>query len=283
MASLLHPMRLHVIHRAAAGGGKRRPEFFSKRVALLSLLRTARACRPPPAITFLNDGEIDPQRLGLMEDAGDVVALSGIGNSPSYRRVLALVDALEADPDDLVFLAEDDYVYVEDALSALLEAAQSVRAADYFTLHDHPNYQRRGGGHRGPSHELAGRSWFSVDNATMSFAARVGRLRADLWIHWLGAQQDFPHDEGIWGAIFARRGFRLAGAMARVDLVPWDRLVLQRAGGRLVRRSEPPVMVCPVPTLATHGEVTDVAAGVDWRAEVGAIEAWAREAGLAAG
>lgn len=274
-------MQVHAIYRSSPSGGKRRPEWFSKRTALLSFLRAARACSAEVRIAFLNDGEIGNDCRVLMDGAGDVIQLGGIGNCRSYRVALAHLEQVVGAPGDLAYLAEEDYVYVEDAFDELVQVAARVPDADYFNLHDHPDYYRAGDMPHRQWFEAGARRWRTVDHATMTFGARLDRLRRDAWLHWLGTQKDYPHDGGIWKAALGAPRYRLASAVGGVDLVPHDSLVLRHAIKAWAPGGKPSaMMVVPVPTLATHAEVTDIAPGVDWESEVDAVVAWGSAQGL---
>ncbi|HEU0317524.1 MAG TPA: hypothetical protein VFR49_09360, partial [Solirubrobacteraceae bacterium] len=58
-----------------------------------------------------------------------------------------------------------------------------------------------------------------------------------------------------------------------------DSLVLRHAAKALVT-ARPELIAAPWPTLATHGELDDTAAGIDWQAEVDDVADWARRRGL---
>src|SRR4051812_50003021 len=79
--------------------------------------------------------------LGRMRETGEVLAATRSGGAGSY---LSAVDfALERlDDGDLVYLAEDDYLYTEDAFAALLAAARELPQASYFGLYAAILWQR---------------------------------------------------------------------------------------------------------------------------------------------
>jgi hypothetical protein len=264
-------VRIHVIYRSARSAGKRRPPYFDHRVALLSFLRSVEACGDAVRVHFLNDGEIPPDRLELMQGRGEVTDTGGVGNCGSHRAALCLAEALPAAEDDVVYFSEDDYIYRAGAFPALLVAAAQIRRADYFCLQYPPTIPQPADRRAAPE----GQRWVGVRSATMTFGVRSGRLARDSWIHWLGTRQDYPHDQAIWPSTLGGPRYRLAHALGRTPIVAHDSLVLRHAAKAIftARRER---IAAPWPTLATHGELDDTAEGVDWPAEVEDVADWAR-------
>jgi hypothetical protein len=127
---------LRVLHRSYGGDNtKPRPEYYSKLLALAALLRAADALDVAPELVFINDGPMPDERLRVMERFGEVRSVRrGGSDTNSYREMLADENARTGQPDDLIWLAEDDYLYVPDALRQLVIGAAATRA-DYFTLY----------------------------------------------------------------------------------------------------------------------------------------------------
>jgi hypothetical protein len=274
-------MKLYIVYRSSESPGKNRPPYFTKRRALLSLLRAAAELDSDVVdITFLNDGEIGPDRLQLMERAGTVNSLPGLGNSRSYRQAIGLVDRLGANDVDIAYLAEDDYLYVPSALKELVAAARSIPEATYFTLYDHPDrYSRDTDSSNGSRIWVAGdRHWRTTDSTCMTFAARVHSLRSDSWMHWLGTRKDYPDDSNMWRALQGADAYRATSSMAEIPVIPPDRLVWRHVVKRVLRlsRGGPALLVSPMPSLATHAEDGLTAPFVDWEQVAEEAESWAR-------
>lgn len=130
------PRPLRVLHRSYGGDNtKPRPAYYSKLLALAALLRAADALDVAPELVFLNDGPMPDERLRVMERFGEVRSVRrGGSDTNSYREMLADENARTGEPDDLIWLAEDDYLYVPDALRQLVAGAAAT-GADYFTLY----------------------------------------------------------------------------------------------------------------------------------------------------
>lgn len=248
-----------MIYRSTGGANrKRRPAYFDKLVSVLSLIRSAVECPDDVELIFVNDGPMTEPRLRVMEQYGSVVSLAGIGNSASYRRAVSLV-ASENWPDtDIVYLCEDDYLHVPRALTVLVKAAEAIPRGSYFGLYDHPDRQARAQHPaRGAASVLVGpNDWQPVESVCMTFAARVGALRADRWLHWLWTVPHTPRDQKLW-------------------------LTLQRLGPfRFLPRVHRRVLLSAVPGCATHLEDGVIASDIDWNAIAADTKQWAIEQGL---
>jgi hypothetical protein len=239
-------VKLHVLYRiCATENTKFRPEFYSKSLALKSFLAALSGVDAVGDVQFLCDGPVPADLVDTMRPAGVIVDTPGLGNSGSYRRALAMFrESTHWKGSDLVYFAEDDYLYRPNALRQLCAAARAIRRASFFTPYDHPDYstlaphlefRRR---HTRQRWTINGRSWRSVRGTTMTFAARVGAMRRTAPVHELWSQGEHPLDWQLWTAVTVSP--------------PFPR-----------RRA---VMVAPCPSLATHLEQPFLAVGVDWPA-----------------
>jgi hypothetical protein len=270
---------LHLVYRYAPGAGaKPRPTFFSKDSCLAAFLRTASAVDGAD-ITFLHDGEATPERRRQLSEWGELIELPSVGNARSKRAALSLLELRRWSDDDLVYFAEDDYLFVPDAFKRLLHAAAADPNAQFFTLYDHPDYQRlalhrRFARRRGAGIVVDGTRWSQVRSTTMSFAARVGALRELSWAFWLGTRGSYPDDFGVFSGLQHTGPHLLLRAIAAGRSLR-DIDIARSLAARLVRRDECQWrLIAPVPSLATHVEVDMLAAGVDWEAEARAADEW---------
>lgn len=270
-------MRIHVLYRSTASENqKARPLWYSKDVALLSLVRALEQCQEVGDIVFVNDGPgIPDSRLQRMHAAGEVVELDRRGNGGSYRYLLALAEVRPWADDDVVYFAEDDYLYLPSAMAELSRAIRAVPRASFFTLYDHSDnydhpvqlsFARR---HRDDQWRVGEREWRAIRSTTLTFAARRADLRAQLWMHFLGTD-DHPADDYIWGAsqTFTGRGLiptlfgctnprnRLSVNLKRAGLFVQDYRVHRKRG----------FLIAPTNSLATHIQEPFLAPGVDWAA-----------------
>ncbi len=232
--------RLNIFYRSTGGENtKGRPPYYGKVLALRSFLNAFRHVRERASITFVNDGPMPEERVEFMKKWGEVVPLPGLGNSPSYRETIRMATALPAD--QLVYFAEDDYLYTEEALIALLAAFDELPTVDYVTLYDHlDRYTRTDDSRSGRSriYLAGGRHWRTVDSTCMTYGARIARLRSDAWIQRLGTIPRTPRDRTMWRMTQGEKWFF------------W----------KLPKRT----LIGPVPSLATHMDLNGIAPNVDW-------------------
>jgi hypothetical protein len=179
---------LHVVYRSHGGeNAKGRPAWYSKQVALLSFLRTARGVERADLV-FLNDGPIPQERLTLMREHGRVSAITGGSNRASYLAALRLAVRSDWADDDVVLFAEDDYLWRPDALTSLVATAATARA-EYFAPYGvgtHDDIEGRVPQWRRPRTSRGEDTlpadvvrWVPHESTTSTFAVRVGALRQD--------------------------------------------------------------------------------------------------------
>lgn len=293
-------MRLHLVYRSYGGENKKhRPDYYSKLLTLTSFVRAA--CQVPAAeVIFVNDGPIPADRLAIMQARGRVISMGDQpqGMRESYTFALGLADREGWPNEDVVFFIEDDYLFIEEAIVALADAAEHLVAASYFSLYgERPDYQsvadraRFGvpaGWHPQPEHKVGDRVWFNQSSTASTFAARVGPLRADADI-FLQCMRPFrrrflDHETCIMyqGAI-PYRGWDLVrgiaddfertprGLVRAVVLVPW-RIALNR---RAARQTTPHYLYALTPNLSTHLEHPVISPDRDWEAIAADVATWA--------
>ncbi|MBL7495999.1 hypothetical protein I6A84_14075 [Frankia sp. CNm7] len=299
-------MRLYVVCRSVGSENtKNRPEFYSKTLALASLLRAVENVGIPTQVVFANDGPIPEERLSMMSGAGEVLPIRCGSNRSSYRYVLRLPRTRGWAHDDLVWFAEDDYLYSADALSGVVAAAEKLPEADYFTVYSELRFaadatRRRptiASASRADGDEEAvsiGRArWYHAVSSTSTYGA---------WVHTILADERLLRTTPFVGGAFdhatcmAYQGYRPFG-LSELGGEPLDpdeqaptvkraarRVALTGVRGALnvVALARPEysrrVLVAPDPDLATHLEAGHLAPGTDWAAEARAVEEWLRAA-----
>jgi hypothetical protein len=252
---------VHVVYRAAPGGNrKRRPPWFSKALCLASIIRAAENL-PGTSFSFLCDGTMAVEVEQVMRRFGELQQLGGVGNAGSYRAAVDYAAALDVDPSSIIYMCEDDYLHLPDALSGLQKLSAVLPDHGYATLYDHPDRSRR-------SDDLPPRAttplaahnveWVPVESTTMTFATRPATLRRDRRVHKLAALHGYPRDRALW---------RLLQGLG------WRRWVL---GPR-----SPRALYCARPGLSAHAEV-DVLPPGDWATAARETADWARPRDLLA-
>lgn len=292
------PKRLHIVMRSCGvENTKPRPIFYDKTVALASVLAALETSTCQADITFLNDGPVPVERLGLMQDRGDVVQRDGLGMRGSYWGAIELALTASWSGDDLVYFTEDDYLYELGAFDRLCEAAIAIPKADYFTLYAstlaHPIE---------PDVEdlvpvawqplapwtIGDQNWCNVISHTSTFGARLHALRQDKRIFrqamWPLRTRLWDHEtcvmyQGLepfnWATtlrdIVWPRGDTIAARSKNWVNAPFKVAMNLRSHRRRGRRR---VLVAPDPNLAAHMELGLLPPGRDWDGIASAARAW---------
>lgn len=261
-------MRYHLVCRSSPGENRKgRPWFYSKAGALASLLNAVTEL-PPGDRIFVNDGEMPEPRASRIAAAGEVIELGGVGNARSYRACIALVDSRVWDDDDVVYFAEDDYLYLEDAFARLVEAVEALPESSYFTLYDHPDYYRSRSQTRFMARHRSARAvgdirWREVRSTCLTYAARVGALRSDSWAHYLCTRGPTPDDFPLWSIVEDAGCFPLH-RLLKASPAPYGQSLAKHNLARLTRGKSRHRLYAPTPSLVTHVEDAMLAPGRDW-------------------
>jgi hypothetical protein len=299
-------MKLHVIYRSYAGENlKNRPGFYSKDVALASLLRAVENAGVNTELLFVNDGFIPPHRLEVMRQAGETVSVQCGSNRRSYGVAIGLPRQRRWDDRDLVWLSEDDYLYTPDALSELLTGAKRIQVADYFSLYcdleivdvdgrrpqmiRHPAYKSVDAEPK----DVRPRRWYRAATSTSTYGVRAGTMRADerllrlcsfsggAWDHascmTYQGFQPYPWVHLLPGGVGEpRQGM---GGLIRITARGAVRTVLN--GTALARQPRRRRVVAGVgPNPITHMEVPYLASGTPWSDIAAETRAWGMSNGF---
>lgn len=261
-------MTLRVLYRTIPGDNpKGRPDFYSKRVCALSLAESLQ--KGSDSTCFVINDAPDPgagaealkERLPI-----ELVTQESRGNAGTYRQAVEI--ALEMGrPGDLIYFAEDDYLYHPDAFPALVEAAETLPPhVGYLTLFEHPNNYnvgRQGVSSSGSVYLVGSQVWRSVISMCMTFAVRIEALRADCDLHFRWSRGKHPNDfalslalqSGMVGRSLLATGSREARKQA------------QKLARRAIREPGAARLVTACPSFACHlGLRHGLAPGRDWEA-----------------
>jgi len=285
--------RLHVFARSHGGENRKgRPDFYDKTTCLASLIAAAEAVTPPAELVFVNDGPLPADREQLMVAAGDVLQGEFGSNRNSFRSTVAMAAERPFDDDDLVWFAEDDYLYRPNAFLSLLEVAQRLTQAQYFSLNAgelvyRPATPVSSDVTTDPAAAAPGQTavdWVPSESTTSSFAVRVRQLREDAGLLRLMPFTGGAFDHATFLALQGRYPF--TRDELRQDLLPlehpvaqWPRPMLRgvvrsAVGLRALRRpSRRRTLYGPTGDLIAHLEIGAFDPSEDW--ESLAHESWA--------
>ncbi|MGC1302344.1 MAG: hypothetical protein WA840_08210 [Caulobacteraceae bacterium] len=297
---------LHIIYRSYGGENlKGRPEYYSKLLALISMLQSLSRLGSPCEVIYLNDGPIPADRTAVMANSGEIVAGENLGSTGSMRAALLIPEQRGWASSDLVWFAEDDHLYLPDAFTGLVEASEAFPDAEYFGLY--ASIGRRApegtivpdwahvpaGWSEGPAVPVDGHTWRRGLSTTSTFGARVGAVRADRkmmnLVMRLGGAWDHTtclmyqgYAPSSWKLLASHYGtgdigprWRVQSVLVRGGLNLWQFL-------RLRSGVKPRILAAPEPALATHLESEHMAAGSDWSSVARNCLAWGREKELIA-
>ena len=289
---------LHVVYRSYGGeNSKGRPLYYSKFLALVSMMRALESAGRPVEVVFLNDGPVPAHRTRAMESIGEVLPLTRRGNKRSSLAALALPTRRRWPAPDLVWFAEDDYLYQPNAFAQLCDAADEAPWADYLGLYGLIGTRPPEGG-RVPDWLLVpkqlpttrsmlvhGHEWRVALATTSTFGARVDVIKADRWLHALSMATATAWDytaslayQGLlpfpWRRITAGpRPGDTGRHRAKVCVaVPARMAVNLLAVGQRRRRR---ILLASDPALCTHMETAHLASGSDWSKVANETAAWA--------
>jgi hypothetical protein len=303
---------LHIVYRSYGGeNAKGRPAFYSKALAMASVLRAAEELAGAAEIVFLNDGPIPDDLLRIMERSGEVDARAQMGMKGSLRAALKLPAERGWSKDDLVWFSEDDYLYQPHAFTGLRAAASAFPDAAYFALYALIGTRLPNGASSDDKHvpvgcpkvpvgwhdteptPVLGHPWRRALSTTSTFGARVGALDEERLLMyatmWSGAPWDYTMCllyQGFQPYSLAEtprwlREQTRAKGVARTAAMGAVRLALSAyQAARGVTGHSGRLFVSPDPALATHLESKYMALGTDWDAVAEDTARWGRERGL---
>lgn len=238
------PPHITAVYRTYDGeNGKPRPPYYSKRLAFESFLLSW--CRIPAGerklVVLTNTASVPPEIIPLCERYADqVLYWPRGGNRNTFLRSLRLVEEMPSD--GFAYFAEDDYLYLPDALPGLRLAATMLPDVEYFTLYDHLDRYTRSDdatfGRREFFRVAGGRHWRVVESTCNTFGGWVSVLRRDAFLHGLFARAGRTRDRMAWRLV--------QGIGPFFWKIPKRRLM------------------GPIPSLATHLEPPYLAPNVDW-------------------
>jgi hypothetical protein len=268
-------------------------------LALRSLLNTvANLGHGRTEIVYLNDGPIPADILTLMTKTGEIIQKEGLHLSGSMRAALSLPIERGWAPNDLVWYAEDDYLYLPNAFEALVAASEICPEASYFGLYaqigrklpsGHPLEENRVPSTWSPTEPIyiRGHPWVRALSTTSTFGVRVKALLEDRRMMLVAMQTGGAWDHSICLMYQGYNPYDLSAMKEWLREAGPTRSALFRAGVLAARlglngyhalRSRLPgmkakVLISPDPALITHMESVHMATGTDWQRVADEVDA----------
>ncbi|OFZ16566.1 MAG: hypothetical protein A2X86_12280 [Bdellovibrionales bacterium GWA2_49_15] len=207
-------------------------------------------------------------RSHFKADDLEIIQCQKIGNQATFRKQIEiLLGQTEA---EIVYFAEDDYLYVPGAFEKIVKLLRQAPAIDFVTPYDHLDYYTLNfHNYKSQIISRADHHWRSVSTTCLTFAARKSELsRAH---RALEHYSEGSSDASVWLSItkfhiynpfkylqFLFQNFYLFKILAISWKFGWrENLFLKRQ-----------TLYSPVPSLATHAEATCLAPNIDWQKHI---------------
>ncbi len=199
----------------------------------------------------------------------EFVRYEGIGNLASFGKQINIL--LKQTDADVVFFAEDDYVYRKDLLPSAVQFIQE-KGVDFITPYDHLDSYTL------PIHTKNkyniiishGLHWRTSASTCLTFLTRKETLRKTETVF-----RSYCHgnwDSCLWFSLTKFNVFNLITTLEylitnrflfKVILLSWMKMGSQILWGRKYQLWQ------PIPSIATHMEHTDLAPNIDWQSVAG--------------
>jgi hypothetical protein len=211
----------------------------------------------PDEYGFLFRKYFEPEDLVL-------VPLPGVGNQATFGKQIELL--LEQQESEIVYFAEDDYLYLPGQFRRMIEFLQAYKDVDFVTPYDHPDcYSLEI--HRHPKwvrvHQ--GLHWRTAASTCLTFLTRKMTLDCKKALFESYCRQN--NDCSVWLSLtktslfdpakFLRYIFRdphYAKIIAKAWLYGWPQILF---GSRVK-------LWAPIPGIATHLDTRAMSPNVDW-------------------
>ncbi len=185
------------------------------------------------------------------------------GNEGTFLRQLEILCGQAAA--DLVYFAEDDYLYWPDGLAEAVRFMQQHPEVDFTTPADHADFDTKYI-HRftGEEYQEGSRHWRTVASTCLTFMARKAALVETRAVFASYARKN--SDLGLWLALTQRRVNPWCALRSAADglFFPASIALAWRHAWRQILFGRRRLLCVPRPALATHLESKDIAPRVDW-------------------
>lgn len=202
-------------------------------------------------------------RTVFQDEEMEILSLGKIGNLASFSlQVDILTEQTEA---PYVYFAEDDYLYLPDALSTMVTFLRENPDADFATPYDHPDsYYTSSRFERHLVRPHGDRYWRTASSTCLTFlTSRENLMRTQAMFRtYSRGNMDCP----VWLALTQK--YELADPRVHghdmFRLKTW--LKTWRWGYRALLFGRRYRLWTPMPALATHMETSGLAPQIDWQA-----------------
>jgi hypothetical protein len=192
------------------------------------------------------------------------VELPGIGNAASFAKQIEIL--LEQNYSEYIYFAEDDYYYLPDAFSEMLELITKNKNVDFITSYDHKDYYTIKFHNYKTRIEITGKQHWRLSVATcLTFLTTKKILRQTRKIFLTYTRKNY--DSSIWMCITKLGVFKTSNylytlfkdkSLFKSYVKAWIFCPLQILFGRRYK------LYSPIPSLSTHLEKDFLSPTIDW-------------------
>jgi hypothetical protein len=199
-------------------------------------------------------------------DDKDLVLLpfSGVGNQATFGKQIDIL--LQQEESELVYLAEDDYVYLPKQFPWMVDFLRDHEDVHFVTPYDHPDCYRLEI-HRHPKwlRVHAGHHWRTAASTCLTFLTRRETLRQQKFAFKTYCRRNY--DFSLWLSLtkkslfnpirflgLARRERHFAKVIAKAWLYGWPQIIF----GKQIK------LWAPIPGIATHLDAHGLSPAIDW-------------------
>jgi hypothetical protein len=193
----------------------------------------------------------------------ELIPLGGEGNGPTFIRQVEILSAQRAA--DLVYFAEDDYLYLPQSLERTVNFMRRHPEADFVTPYDHADF------HSKYVHRFRGAEFFE-DNCrwrTVASTCLTFMARREAVAESAAAFKTYNKnpDLAIWMALTKKRvcnPWSWIRSLGDGLYFPASHALAWRYTWRQILFGKRRTLWAPAPALITHMETSGLAPGVDW-------------------
>lgn len=196
----------------------------------------------------------------------EFVETDAIGNGLTFKKQLEIL--LNQDYSENIYFAEDDYFYLEESITLLLDFLESEHKPDFITPYDHLDYYTMDF-HKHKKQEIIhnNHKWRTENSTCMTFMTTKSVLQKTKKIFLTYAKSNY--DASLWMAITKLKAtnpidYLKLSAQGISWLKTYVKLWLHTPNFLLLPKYK---LYTPVPSKATHLEKAFLAPNIDWYKE----------------
>lgn len=196
----------------------------------------------------------------------EFIEKDSVGNANTFKLQMDLL--LEQDKSNIIYFAEDDYFYLEDAFTVMLEGINDNRV-DFLSPYDHPdtyhtdfhNYEKK-------YITINNHKWGIMSSTTMTFMTTKRVLKETR--HIFDTYTIRNYDASLWLSMTKLNAFNVKLLFKFMFTnKPFFKIYLKLIYFTLFQTlfGKKRILVQAVPALATHIEIDFLSKNVDWYKE----------------